>query len=250
MEALSDAERKRQERAYRALQRMGSKLNTRTVNSGSAVASSSGQEIMAAEHGNPRMKCSICLDEDAEMVDPIRLPCAHVFCCGCLREYFRHSSLSKVWTRTGVRVRCPNCREVHLMQESQFQQRAQVPSPNPSPTTQLPLSPAAPAVDFNPFNPVPAAINVATRIRKKFVGFGFWNGTVLEIDDAGCLVRWDDETLQRVALKQAQKWAESFRKYAGGTAAAADAAPLVKDTLQRKVKSRTCGRWTRSAFGA
>ena len=62
----------------------------------------------------------MCLREDGQITDPIRLPCAHVFCCHCLREHFAHSAVDRMWTRSGVRVQCPTCHETHLMQEDQL----------------------------------------------------------------------------------------------------------------------------------
>jgi hypothetical protein len=60
-------------------------------------------------------RCSICLEEDAEVANPVRLPCEHVFCRECLREHLAHSAADKVSTRRGVRVTCPKCRETHQL---------------------------------------------------------------------------------------------------------------------------------------
>jgi hypothetical protein len=64
------------------------------------------------------MKCSICLEEDTEMLNPVHLPCRHAFCCECLRQYFAYAAMEKVFTRSGVRATCPNCREVHVVHPS------------------------------------------------------------------------------------------------------------------------------------
>jgi hypothetical protein len=60
-------------------------------------------------------KCSICLEPFDQ---PVSLPCTHTFCRACLLEYRAHTTADKVVTRRGVRVTCPNCRAIAMMENA------------------------------------------------------------------------------------------------------------------------------------
>ena len=61
--------------------------------------------------------CSICLDPP---VDPVQLPCDHTFCRECVRAFVAHTATETLTTRQGVPIRCPNCRNRHLLAPSQL----------------------------------------------------------------------------------------------------------------------------------
>ena len=72
----------------------------------------SGEATKTAGNAQDRNKCSICLDY---VQRPIALPCNHVFCAGCLREFVRHQATERTTTRRGCKSICPNCRQAHVV---------------------------------------------------------------------------------------------------------------------------------------
>ena len=52
----------------------------------------------------PEEKCGICFEPFSMFNDPKRLPCSHVFCCDCLKDW-------ATICFNGIGINCPLCRK-------------------------------------------------------------------------------------------------------------------------------------------